>query len=327
MALHDLVDRLTPPWAKAVKRVHWWSLWRLAAVLVDTLIEGVYQGRKAGMPNAVDLPGVPGYGGFEDVASLDYIGRDRGVYHGLTEPPTDYAERLRKYIDADAGGWAAAGLVSGVLEQLAGILGPTPPLMRIVNRQGEWWTRYQDGSYTQHHVTLPCMHYALDGTTSIVSGHAHAWDWDSATEPPPVTQGDPGDWWLILYAPLNTPYGTITDQTFDAPGIVGDLWNDPTTQAFAPSPWAGTVGTNAPIVLVDLIRSVIAQRACAGFRCLWIVVAFDPDSFEPLGTSAAAYPDGHWGQHSKFDSGTNARIPARLDSAEYWPGAIGGRDP
>ena len=82
MALVDIVDPLTPHWTKV--RPWWWNVFRLGAVLVDSLIEGIYQGRRAGMPDAIDLPGVPGYGGFEDVGSLDYIGNDRGVLRGLT---------------------------------------------------------------------------------------------------------------------------------------------------------------------------------------------------------------------------------------------------
>ncbi len=57
MALVDYVDRLVPPWAKGTATAHWWNLFRLVAVMCDGILEGVYQGRLAGLPNAVDLPG------------------------------------------------------------------------------------------------------------------------------------------------------------------------------------------------------------------------------------------------------------------------------
>lgn len=328
MALSDFIDSIAPPWAKAASRVHWWSMFRLAGVLIDVLIEGVYQGRKAGMPNAVDLPGIEAYGGFEDVRSLDYIGEDLGVLHGLTESPPDYAYRLR-HAASPGIGWQAGGLVTGVLEQLAGILGPTPPLMRVFQLQGgDWWTRNQDGSYVHQRHTGDGRRYNLDGTTTPDATVAVLVDWDSATVPPPADQGQAGRWGIVIYAPLNTPYGTTDDGTFDDPGIVGDLWNDPTTQGPDPGPWAGTVGTNAPICLVDLVRSVVAQRSMVGFACCYVVIAFDPDSFNPDGSSSGAYPtDGTWGHHTKFVAFANTRIPARLGTAEYWPAAPGGRAP
>lgn len=324
MALVDFIDSITPPWAK--KRAHWWGMFRLLSLLVDVFVEGIWQGRKAGMPNAVDLPGVEAYGGFEDVRSLDYLGEDAVVAHGLTEPPPDYAYRIRHAQDPE-GGWLAGGLVMGVLEQLAGVLGPTPPLMRIFQLSGgDWWTRLQDGTYLFQRADGSGKRYNTDGTVEPDTTTTVVVDWDSTTDPPPADQGAPGRWGLIMYAPINTPYGTVDDGTFNAPGTVGDFWNDPTTQTPDLWPWAGTVGTNAPIVLVELVRTVIDQRAMVGFLCSYIIIAFDPDSFAPDGSSGV-YPDGSWGHHSKYDAGTNKRIPARLDTAEYWPAAPGGMAP
>jgi hypothetical protein len=329
MALTDFVDRGVPSWAKGSNTAHWWGMFRLGAVLIDCLIEGVYQGRKAGLCNAVDLPGIPAYGGFEDTRSLDYIGEDLGVLHGLTEAPPDYAYRCRHAFDA-VQGWGAAGLVTGVLEQLAGVLGPNPPLMRLVNRAGDWWTRNQDGTYLLQRVDGTGRLYNADGTTTPDATMAQPWNWDLYnTNPKPGNWQDPGDWYLILYAPLDTPYGTQTDLTFDDPGIVGDLWDDPTTQGPDPGPWAGTVGTNTPICLVELIRSVVAQRSTVGFQCTWIVIANDSNSFKPDGSSTGTnpYPDGWWGYHTRFDAGTNTMVIARNPTAEYWPGACGGVAP
>ena len=71
--LLDVLDSLTPSWAKKPARRHWWSLFGLCAVFLDGLLDGVWEGRIAGMPLAVDVPGVPGYGGADDVAALAMI--------------------------------------------------------------------------------------------------------------------------------------------------------------------------------------------------------------------------------------------------------------
>jgi hypothetical protein len=131
--------------------------------------------------------------------------------------------------------------------------------------------------------------------------------------------------------PVDSPYGTLTDQTFNDVGQCADLWNSPVgSPAFgavgaAQNPWGGTIGTNAPYCLVELVRGVIAQRQTAGWACLWIIIATDPASFAPDGSSTAgssrsAYPDGTWGWHTTYDSGTNTRPAARLKTAEYWLG-------
>lgn len=323
MALVDIVDPLTPHWTKV--RPWWWNVFRLGAVLVDSLIEGIYQGRRAGMPDAIDLPGVPGYGGFEDVGSLDYIGNDRGVLRGLTEAPPAYAYRLRQSQNPAAGGWPAPTLF-GLLEQLAGILGPTPPMMRVVNAAGDWWTRHPSGVYELARVSGLGVTYNLNGTTSSAtpSFAAQAWNWDSSTVPPPVDVGFAGRWWLILYLPINAPFGTtFAPDTFSSGAVFGHQWSSDTTTGQEPDPLAATFGTNAPSVLVSKVFDVIGQRQCAGLQCSHVIVASDPTSFAPDGSSSApaygsAYPDGTWGWATRYDSASHARIMARNPTAEYW---------
>lgn len=325
MALADFIDsgNRTPGWVK--QRAWWWTMFRLGAVLLDGLIEGVYQGRRAGMPDAIDVPGVPGLGGFEDGKSLDYIGHDRGVLHGLTESLAAYAYRLRHWKDPAAGGWGAPGIF-GMLEQLAGVLagnGQLAPLMRIVATDGSWWTRYPSGVYELARVNGEGFTYNADGTTTPLATAAHAWDWDSATVPATLDQGFVGRWWLILYMPINTPYGTAFADTFQDGDVFGHQWNSHTALGQEPDPWAATWGSNAPSALVALVFGVITQRQVVGFQCSHVIYASDPASFAPDGSSAApalgtTYPDGHWGWSSKYDSGTNTRIIARNSSAVYW---------
>lgn len=248
---------------------------------------------------------------------------------GLTEAPPDLAYRVRHATDAFAG-WGAGGLVTGVLEQLAGVLGPTPPVMRIVTNNGDWWTRYQDGHYELARTNGAGFSWNAGNTSGnpngVVSTMAQAWDWASTSVPATPIGTSPGDWFLVVYMPLDTPYGTMSDGTFGDPGTCSDNWNDPTPQTIPNlSPWAGTVGTNAPRALVELVRGVVGQRQTAGFACRWICVATDPASFNPDGSSTAgssrtAYPDGTWGWHTVYDPTSNTCEIARLQTAEYWQG-------
>jgi hypothetical protein len=206
---------------------------------------------------------------------------------------------------------------------MAQLLGPTPPLLRLVTGAGDWWTRAQDGRYELARVTGDGFVYNLDGTKTANPIAAHAWDWDSSTWPPPADQNFVGRWWLILYAPVNVPYATTNDGTFNSPGICGDFWNDPTTQSPDPGPWAGTIGTNSPAALVERVFSLIGQRHVPGFECSHVIVAFDQTQFAPDGSSVlpggalgTAYPDGNWGHHGKPSSGE--WIVARNSTAEYW---------
>lgn len=322
MALVDIIDGITPGWAKD-NRPWWYSMYRLSAVLVDALIWGVYQGRYAGMPNAIQIPGIPGYGGFEDVKSLEYIGHDEGVFQGLTESPPDYAFRLRNSQSADAGGWQAPQMIQ-LFEQLAGALGPTLPLMRAVFLDSsDWWTRKQDGTYLLQRPFGDGLSFNTDGTVTHDGTAAKVITWDSLTSPPTPTQGFAGRWILILYMPVDPPYGTSGAYTFNSGAIFGHVWNSITTIGPEPNPDGATFGTNSPVKLVSLVQSIVRQRQVAGFECERVIFASDPTSFNPDGSSGTpaagtAYPDGHWGWESKFDSGTNSRIPARNSTAEYW---------
>jgi hypothetical protein len=319
------VDKLTPPWAKGSATRHWLALFRLVALLVDALIDGVFQGRRAGLPNAADIPGVPGYGGFEDVKALTkYLAPDAGVYQGLTELPPDLAQRVRHAQEA-VSGWPAGGAMTGLLEQLAGVLGPNPPLMRLVNRNGDWWTRNQDGSYDFVRTSGQGLHFTAAGVASANGTMAAAWDWDGSTAAPAPGQWLAGEWWLLLYDPLDTPYGTSGPYTFNSGAVLGHVWNDiQSYPAISPNPWAATWGTNSPSCLVSLVFAVIAQRATVGLHCNHVIVCTDASQFAPDGSSSlpagalgTAYPDGTWGWDCKTAQDGTVTI-TRNSTAIYW---------
>lgn len=120
---------------------------------------------------------------FCEAEALQYIGSDRVIRRGVTEPEDAYRERLTNAIPS----WKKAGSALAILEQLGGYFAPTPPRIRyVVNgldengvRINDWWT-LENGVYTYHR-----------------SDPAN-WDWDG-TYPP-------GRFWIIIYGGVLTPW-------------------------------------------------------------------------------------------------------------------------
>lgn len=323
MGMTEFVDRVTPPWAKSSAVSHWWSMFRFGAVVIDILIEGVYSARRAGLPNQIDVPGIGEWGGYTSAKALTkYLAPDAGVYQGLTESIPDLAQRVRHAQDPTvfAGGWPTAGLVTGVLEQLASVLGPTPPLLRIVNRHGDWWTRYQDGTYELARVLGTGLTWDLAGNATPNGISARPWAWDApgfAPQPPDagLTAGA-GEWWLITYAPLCPPYGTEPwGLTYNGCGVSNCLNADHAAGAPGiPYSDASTSGSNVSVASGASVFNVIRQRQTLGFECNTWIHAFDPASFAPDGSSSV-YPDGSWGEVVKLSGGKWVRT--RLTTARY----------
>lgn len=134
-----------------------------------------------------------------------------------------------------------------------------------------------------------------DGTESYLLGQAN-WDWDGE----PATKWS--RFWVIIYP--------------------GSRW--------APAPAWGTPatdwgtndfswGSTATGEEVRTVRSIVADWKPAGTRCVGIIVAFDPASFEPSAPPGdPGLPDGTWGRGSKLSSGIS--VPSRLSTAIYWDG-------
>ncbi len=318
----EAIERLVPDWMFDEGRRHYGVLMQGIAVLLDAAADAIGEARKASMPAQVDIPGIEGLGGFDSVDALPLVGRDRSIRQGLTEPPWDYAGRVRRWLEA----WARSATAPELLDQLAAILGPSPPILRIVDTFGSWWTRYTDGSFDLLTQTADGFHWVpATGEISALSDIPHAWDWDSVSAPPPPDQDDDGRFWLVIYAPCNLPYLAGTDLTFDDDGTLGDFALRPGVSGAGIGPDAGTVGAAAPWKLVELVRNLIQEWRTMGVPCKHVIVTFDPDSFNPLTDSTpTSVPDGKWGWHSWHDVGTNTRLPGRFPNAEYWPGTPGG---
>lgn len=135
-----------------------------------------------------------------------------------------------------------------------------------------------------------------DGTITIHKTALNNWDWD----------GDRALWsrfWLIIYATDGNPF------------VTGGRWGGGIRQ------WGdgGTIGTSALPDDIAALREIVAIWSGAHAQCPWIIVAFDPASFDPLAAPASpGMPDGTWGPWSKTLGGV--QVATRLGSARYIEG-------
>lgn len=335
MSLFDRIDGLLP---RAWLTDPWKAMGKLMAGLaglLDGFAEGVAQARLAAVPGQVRLPGVAQLGGFDSCDAVPLIARDRRVVVGLGEMPWDTAERCRRWRD-DA---AAQTGPFGLLDAVAAILVPTVPRLRLVTDNGTittWYTRESNGTRRQQRSDGVGFYLQPDGTSGVDATMAQRWYWDATTVPPPGDAGDRSGIFLVIYVPACTPYLTTDGGTALDMGVAGGRWNDrltaddSLTQGLVRSPWTRTAGTNAPWELEERIRGQVLDKRAGGNVCRWIVIALDDASFNPDGSSptppaGSAYPDGTWGQATKYDALSQAKILSRNSTAEYWggrPGAV-----
>lgn len=120
------------------------------------------------------------------------------------------------------------------------------------------------------------------------------WDWD----------GNTASWsrfWLIIY-PLTS-------------GIWQDMkWSD-LTHWGTPETW----GSDATLEQIAAIRLIVSRFKAGGSSCEYIIVAFDPNSFNPIAAAGAPMPAGDWEYNRK--PGSDPTNTARLMTARYWKGA------
>jgi hypothetical protein len=151
---------------------------------------------------------------------------------------------------------------------------------RTVDVRGNWYTR------------------DVDGTESALLKQDN-WDWDSGSRDDGASRWS--RFWVIIYPPASL---WVADS---------QVWGGP-AEAWGDSSLGHTWGSTATPEQVQTIRFLVDDWKPAHTRCVNIIVAFDPDSFDP----ASPEPDGLWERWSKNVGGV--QVPARLDTARYWDG-------
>ncbi len=140
---------------------------------------------------------------------------------------------------------------------------------------------------------------AADGTRRAYLSQAN-WDWD----------GDAAQWsrfWVILHPP--STFWQVSP--FDWGDAAGSDWGEDDGH---------TLGSTATYDEVQTIRPIVADWKPAGTKCINVIVAFDPASFDPTAAvDSTGMPDGLWYRWSKVVAGV--QVPARLDTARYWDGS------
>jgi hypothetical protein len=167
-----------------------------------------------------------------------------------------------------------AGNPFALMQKLAEYTGPLPSF-RTVDVRGNWYSRAADGTET-----------ALLNTGN--------WNWDNDLSGTRWSR-----FWVIIY-----PNG-LWD-------IARKNWGDVTGPGWGGSPL--TIGMTATPEEVDTIQFIVGDWKPAGTRCVNIIAAFDPASFNP----ASPEPDGTWGTWGKLVGGV--KVPSRLATARYLDG-------
>jgi hypothetical protein len=176
--------------------------------------------------------------------------------------------------------WPRAGNAFALMEQIRGYLTPHAPKLRVINNTGGAWRTLE-----------------VDGSSNYLRANPTNWDWSGE----PVKHSR---CWLIIYVP---------PELWEPGPVIGD-----------PALWGGAIGTPGytigstatPDQLADL-RAIIFEFMSAGSKYEAIVLAFDPDSFDPeAAPGSPGMPDGSWADHVLADGVT----PARLETARYVQG-------
>lgn len=239
-----------------------------------------------------------------DAPSLDTLPGANGQVHRLTN--RDGFERWCATMKRTA---AAVALLAAIRDTMT----PRPTCLRVVSAAGIWWTLErrlvaEGASFDGWRVVLNTpdgsgfeLRLADDGADDLgafvpAPAHpAHPWRWDDRQDQAAAA----ARWWPIIYA----PEGVSKDP--------GDH---------------GTVGSSVPPATVAAVRAALADCTPPGVEVPYVILAFDPASFNPLSPPpypAPGMPDGTWHNHSKVvpnEKGQLIGVRARLGSARYWQG-------
>lgn len=219
------------------------------------------------------------YPGRGTPTALPYIGRSRSLIRNQAETDEAYAARLIAWLDVHPeAGWDER-IARVVHEYLS-----THPMVRVVDRAGQWTTIAADGTVTRTNA---------------------AWDWDSVSHPERNDPDEPwwSDLWVIVYP---TPFagagpflGGVTEGS--------PLWG------------ADDLGIGHDVARKDYfaLKGLFAQWKSAHARIRAVIWTTDATLFDP--DTPASLPDGEWGAWSD-PSTTSPRAPSNriLTTCRYW---------
>lgn len=232
----------------------------------------------------VSMPGVG------DPSALPFLGLDRVIAQGASEPNAAFVVRLSGAFDA----WRIAGSDWGVLTEVlslfVGFTNGVPP-GRIVSNTSLW-------SYygAAPNLAVPPLH------TQLMAN----WNWDGNAEWRGLVSGAIPWWryWLILDSFGGSQWTTSEGN-----------WGDPGNWGDATASW----GLSVPPGIFNSIRSVLRAWQAAHAWCRWVVVSLQAGQYTPDGLNS---PDGHWGFWGKVVSGV--RVQSRDTTARYVDGVSDG---
>lgn len=222
--------------------------------------------------------------------AVPYIADDRVMFRGFFEPIKKFMGRASFFRQI----WRNAGKAKTIMQTVAGVWGPTPIKMRIVFNFG-WLTSEASTRW----ITLN-----TNGTITRETVSPANWDWDGVNKSHRA--------WLILYVPealasaveaTFAGYSKYGETGIRADGVIDKL----------------TIGTNAYAEYAERTRESLDAYKPADVLFDYIILAFDPASFDPASApGAAGMPDGTWGRDGKL-SGT-VLVRSRNATARYWKG-------
>jgi hypothetical protein len=239
--------------------------------------------------------------------ALALLGRDRRLPRAPGESEASYRRRLLLWLDY----WSHAGLPLGLLYAIQSYIYPGYSRVRMVTRDGWWYTLDEGASATMtpyEAMTLPCA--APAGFASSADRYVPALEasprsafWMHAAETPnfdydsnsnPERAAAWWDFWIIIYP---TSY-EIQDVYDGPPGLVYD----------SNTCW----GLKVPQSTVDTLRTLVRMFKRAGSQCRNIMFAPTLADFDPYAAvDAVGMPDGWWGQNVRNVGGvwTGTRRP------------------
>lgn len=278
-ALHKIVPRWLSRRPQTTQRPvgfefgfrYLWMIATTADVFLELTIEGIFSwfpGYTLGDTSQLLDPST----------ALPLIGRSRGIMRGEADTDASFAARLPHWLED----WEGAGSSEVLAKEIQAYLGNTP-MVRIVDRAGNWVTRASDGTVTKVNA---------------------AWNWDSVSNP--ERAGYWSDLWIIVY-PCEWP---VTGATLAS--LVG---------AWGTYQGVGT-GHAVPRAAVDAILNLVETWKGAHTWCVAILWSYDATLFVP-GSPVAGDPDGTWGGWSKNVGGTQVPARLNDGRVRFWIPAQG----